>query len=66
VQGDKIIYELGNGIEIHVTRNGKVLHVILDHPPEEFDITESTLGQLLLREHGRAAGPIPPPSTLRH
>jgi hypothetical protein len=49
MQGDKTVYELGNGIEIHVTRDGKVLHIILSQPPDELDITETTLGQLLLK-----------------
>jgi hypothetical protein len=40
-------YELGNGIEIHITPERKVLHIIDSHPPEELDITETTLGQFI-------------------
>jgi hypothetical protein len=63
---DRTVYELGNGIEIHVTREGRVLQIIDDHPPDELDITETTLGQLLLKQDGRFPNEPQPLSTMRH
>jgi hypothetical protein len=66
MHGDRTVYELGNGIEIHVTRDGRVIHIIDDHPPDELDITDTTLGQLLLKQDGRFPNPPQPLSSLRH
>jgi hypothetical protein len=53
MQGDKTVYDLGNGIEIHVTRDGKVLHIILSEPSDEHDITNTTLGILLRKQENQ-------------
>ena len=67
MHGDKTVYDLGNGIEIHVTRDGKVLHLLfLDAVPQEKDITDTTLGQLLLKQAGRVPDSPQPLSTMLH
>jgi hypothetical protein len=66
MHGDRTVYELGNGLEIHVTREGKVLHIIDDHSQDELDITETTLGQLLLKQGGRHFDEPASLSTMRH
>jgi hypothetical protein len=66
MNGDRTVYELGNGIEIHVTREGKVLHIIDDHPPDEMDITDTVLGQLLLKQNRPSPGSPPSLSSMTH
>jgi hypothetical protein len=55
MQPDKFVYNLPEDMEIGVTREGKVSLSVPDvesgFGTKEYDITDSSLGQLLLKQH---------------
>lgn len=59
MQPDKFVYELPEGVEIVVKRDGKVFLMLPDYEvgfgSNEHEITETSLGQLLSRHHQQPA-----------